>query len=884
MGQESSGKMKGPVSRGGKRLASKTSRRPRPPQSRNGLRRREAILEAVSFAAEKFVKALSWESHIQEVIRRLGRAADISRVYIFKKEATPEGRILGKLLREWDAPGIKSQLRNPEIQLFAPLDRGFDRWIKAFLRGKPIFGQTKDFPQSERALMDSMDIKSILAVPIFVQKNLWGFIGFSECRRERSWTAAEIDALKAAANILGGAIENELFRSSLASSESELRALFEAMNDVIIELDKDGRYLKVAPTNTDLLYFPAEQLVGRRLHDVFPWEEADKFLDFVRQTLKTKKSVQQEYSLAVGPHRSSRWFEAILSPTSGDTVLMVARDITARRANEAALKQSEERYRGLIENMIEGVYQTTPEGRVLSANPALLRLLGFDSEEELRAVSAEELYAHPEQRQLWIERMERDGEIRNFESEFKRRDGSLIIVQDNARAFRDAAGQVLYYEGTLIDITERKRLEEQLHWLANRDSLTNLFNRRRFHEELQQQLDQAQRYQETLALLWLDLDRFKSINDSLGHRAGDKLLIEIALLLQDKVRKADILARLGGDEFAILMPRTSFGEGETAAARILDAVREHAFRLEQQPVRITASIGLAHYPQHGDTTDKLLGHADLAMYLAKEQGRDRFSSESSSRLRAEAQEYRKVWTWLVDRDFDEKRFFLYAQPVHELGRDTVSHYELVLRWITDSGLVVSAESLVHLGHRYNLVKDLDHWVIQQAVRLLGRKTNVPHKALKIRLSASSLIDPELGALFENERENLDPSSLVVGLSEMAVASEFPRAQQFFGRLSKLGYQCALDDFGAGPASLQQLRLLNLDILKLDDSLVQNLDVSRAQQDLVKAIVQLAHSLRLKIQVQGVDQESTRDLVRELGVDLAQGLLPGLPQPLDRVLG
>jgi Amt family ammonium transporter len=237
----------------------------------------------------------------------------------------------------------------------------------------------------------------------------------------------------------------------------------------------------------------------------------------------------------------------------------------------------------------------------------------------------------------------------------------------------------------------------------------------------------------------------------------------------------------------------------------------------------------------------------------------------------------------VDRDFDEKRFFLYAQPVHDLGRGTVSHYDLVLRWIMDSGLVVSAESLVKLGHRYNLVKDLDRWVIRQSVRLLGQKANAKKMALKISLSASSLIDPELGAIFENERENLDPSSLVIGLSELAIVSEFPRAQQFFGRLHKLGYRCALDDYGAGPASLQHLRLLNLDILKLDASLVQNLGVSPTQQDLVKAIVQLAHSLRLKTQVQGVDQESTRDLMRELGVDLVQGLLLGLPRPLDSVL-
>jgi len=874
--------MKKPVSGGRPGGGLRTRSGPLPGTAGKGLHRRKAILEAVSFAAEKFVKAVSWESNIQAVIRRLGRAADVSRIYILKKEISPEGRILGNVLCEWDAPGISSQINNPALKFFSPFDRGFGRWMKALSQGKPICGRVKDFPPAERKLMESMDIKSLIAFPIFFQKELWGLIGFSECRREREWTAAEIDALKTAANILGGAIENEQFRSSLASSERQLRALFTGMSDVILELDQEGRYLKVAPTNADLLYLPAEQLVGRRLHDIFPPEQADIFLDFIRQSLQTKKSVEQEYSLPVGPQRKVAWFAATISPLTEDTVVLVARDITARKKAEEALRRSEERFRGLVENMIEGVYQTTPEGRILAGNPALARLLGFDSEEELRAVQAGEFYVDPEQRQVWTERMARDGEIRNFESVFKRRDGSLIVVQDNARALRDPDGRVLCYEGTLSDITDRKRLEDQLHWLANRDSLTNLFNRRRFHEDLQQQLNQTQRYQQALALLWLDLDRFKNINDSLGHRAGDELLVEIALLLQDRVRKADILARLGGDEFAILMPHTQAGEAETAAARILEAIREHSFRLEQQPVRVTASMGIALYPEHGDSVDKLLGHADLAMYRAKEQGRDRFSLESSSKLRTEAQEYRQVWTWLVDRDFDEKRFFLYAQPVYELGRGGLSHHDLLLRWITDSGLVVSAESLLNLGHRFSLVNDIDRWVVRQAMRLLGGRKSGPKRVVKISLSGRSLVDRELAAVFENEREGLDPSSLIVGISEQATVSEFPRAQQFFSHLDKLGYQCALDDFGAGLASLQHLRLLNLDVLKIDNSLVQNLGVHRPQQDLVKAIVQLAHSLGLKTLVAGVDEENTRDLLRELGVDLAQGFLLGLPRALDKV--
>ncbi len=752
--------MKKPIP--GRQPSAAASRRiksvPRP--GRNRLSHREVILEAVSFAAEKFLKAASWESNIKEVIRRLGRAADVSRVYIFKKHLSPQGSPLISQVYEWAAPGVAPQIGNPSLQSMSLEASGFSRWLRVLSQGRPVYGHTRNFPRGERGLLEQQAVKSIIVVPVFAQKQAWGFMGFDECRRERRWSAAGIDALKAAASILGGAIENEGVRTSLASSERELR--------------------------------------------------------------------------------------------------------------------------GLFENMIEGVYQTTPDGRILAANPALVRLLGYDSLEELRAVKAEEFYASPQQREAWVERIARHGEIRNFESRFKRKDGSLIVVQDNARVIRDAQGRVLCYEGTLTDITDRKRLEDQLHWLANRDSLTNLFNRRRFHEELQHHLHQTQRYQNPLALLWLDVDRFKDINDRLGHRAGDELLIEIALLLQDQVRKADLLARLGGDEFAILMPHSDLPSAESAAARILGTIRERTFRLEEQPVRITASIGIALYPEHGHSADKLLGHADLAMYRAKEQGRDRSSLETSSKLRTEFQEYRAAWAWLAERAFDEKRFLLYAQPIFDLGRGTISQYELLPRWITDSGLVVSAESFLNVGHQFTLAKEIDHWMFRQAVELLRQQKSGPKKVLEFSLSCGSFVDRELAALFERERATLDPSFLVVDVSELAMVSEFPRAQEFIGFLKNLGYRCALADFGAGLTSLQHLRLLNLDFLKIDNSLVQDLPGHRFHRDLFKAIVQLAHSLGLQTMADGVDEEKTLDLLRELEVDLAQGYHLGLPQPLDKV--
>jgi len=846
-------------------------------------RRREPILKAVGYAAERFLRAASWETHIQEVIERLGLAADASRVYIFKNHFDAEGRLLASCVREWTAPGVAPQIANPRLQSVPLEAAGYGRWVRLFQRDEPVCGRVKDFPESERPLLEIQEIRSLLAVPIFVAKQMWGFIGFDECRRERSWDPAEIESLKAAANILGAAVENQRIKANLESSDSELRALFEAMNDVIIVVNGQGRFLQVAPTNPDLLYLPAEDLIGKTLHDVFPTDQADRFLGHIRRILESRKALETEYTLPVGKERRPALFAAALRPMSGDRVLLVARDVTDMKRAAEDLRRSEEKYRGLFENMIEGVYQTSPDGRILAANFALVRMLGYDSEQELKATLSIDAYVDPGQREAWAERLDREGEIRNFESAFRRKDGTVIQVLENARVVRDPKGKTLYYEGTLTDITDRKNLEAQLRLLANRDSLTGLFNRRRFHEELEMQISQASRYDLRAALLWLDLDHFKNINDSYGHKAGDELLIGVARLLQDQVRQSDLLARLGGDEFAVLMPHTDLGMAEAAAARILETVRNREFALDRETVRLTASIGIALYPEQGVTADKLLAHADLAMYRAKEEGRNRFGRETAEDEQREIQASQAAWSRMVREGIEEGRFLLHAQPILDLGTRTVVQHELLLRWAAEGGAVVSAESFLETFFNLDLIQDIDRWAARQALSLLGRLGAAGSKTLvSFNVSSKAFADAELACILETGLKTLDPSRLVVEISERSTVSQFPQAQHFLSFLKRIGCRCALDDFGAGLTSMQQLKLLDLDFLKIDNSLILDLPQRRVHQKLVGAMVQLAHSLDFRVIAEGVDKESSLDLLTELEVDLAQGYAIGEPRSLEHV--
>ena len=431
--------------------------------------------------------------------------------------------------------------------------------------------------------------------------------------------------------------ERKRAEEALRSSESEFRALFAAMTDVIFVFDAEGRCLKIAPTNPDpkLLCKPADEMLGKTLHEVFDHEQADPSLRYIQQAINTGQTVNVEYSL----HSASGkvWFAASISPTQENSVVWVARDITERKRAEEALQQAEANYRSIFENTLEGIFQSTCDGRYVSANPALARLYGYSTPTELVARLTDiehQLYVEPHRRAEFIRLLQENDAVSDFESQVYRKDGSVIWISENARAVRDTnTGELLYYEGTVEDITERKRAKEQLHEQAFYDPLTGIPNRALFMDRLSHTLERAKRHHDyRFAVLFLDLDSFKVVNDSLGHLVGDHLLVAIARRLETCLRTEDTVARLGGDEFTILLEDI---EDINPALRVAERIHQELsapFNLDGHEILTGASIGIVlsrEVPEGICTTEydrpeDLLRDADTALYRAKALGKGRY--------------------------------------------------------------------------------------------------------------------------------------------------------------------------------------------------------------------------------------------------------------------
>ena len=422
---------------------------------------------------------------------------------------------------------------------------------------------------------------------------------------------------------------------ALVASESELRALFASMQDVVLVIDREGIYRKIAPTNPALLVKPPEELLGKNLRDVFPAEQAETFLTAVRQVLETHQSVRIEYELLIG--ECPTWFATSISPMDDENTVWVARDITERRQAEAALFESEARYHSLFDRMMDGIYRSTHAGKFVDVNPAMVRMFGYSSKEEMLSVDIKkELYFAPDERGSHVLDT---GQEEMDVYRMRRKDGSEIWVEDHGSYIHDEQGRVTYHEGMLRDITERKRAEDLLETthrelqqslereqqLARTDGLTGLYNYRHFFELASREFSAALRYQRPLAILMFDTDNLKQINDTLGHTAGDRMLVLVAQTAATQLRAVDVLARYGGDEFVALLPQTSARQALPIAERVRASIAAMRMETDKGPLGATLSIGIAEIRREpeDENVERLVQRADQAMYAAKHAGRNR---------------------------------------------------------------------------------------------------------------------------------------------------------------------------------------------------------------------------------------------------------------------
>jgi diguanylate cyclase (GGDEF)-like protein/PAS domain S-box-containing protein len=567
----------------------------------------------------------------------------------------------------------------------------------------------------------------------------------------------------------------------------------------------------------------------------------------------------------------------------------VLRYATERTHTLKALKASEQRYRELFQNVTAGVFQTTPDGKFMAANPALVRMLGYDSEDELLAVDvARDIYMDPEARQQWARDMAEGGEVRNAELVLKRRDGSKIVVLENSRSVRDPEGRVIFYEGTLTDITAAHELSQQLSYDASHDPLTGLVNRREFELRLQHALEMTQATGATHAVCFLDLDRFKAVNDSCGHVAGDELLRQLGHMLQQKVRTADVVARLGGDEFGVLLHNCGPNDALQVATNLLKSVAAFQFVWGTHTFSLGVSIGVVAVNSHFRRLGQVMDAADAACYAAKDSGRNRIYVFQEDAALVARRHGEMEWVARAKRALTENRLFLEAQPIRPLAADSAEppHYELLVRMRDENGRTVPPGAFLPSVERYNLSVRYDRWVLSTALAWMRKHEDAMSRVSRffINLSRDSVIDPETADFVRQAvaGAGVDPRRIGFEITEGIAIANLTRANQLINDLRRMGCAPSLDDFGSGVSSFAYLKALSVEYLKIDGMFVGNISQDKVDYAMVRSIKDIGHVMGKKIVAESVETPAVLEKLRELGVDYAQGFEVGEPRPVDEI--
>lgn len=556
----------------------------------------------------------------------------------------------------------------------------------------------------------------------------------------------------------------------------------------------------------------------------------------------------------------------------------------ALQREHAALEREKRHLDTLLNGIDAVIWEADAEsGRLLYVSREAEKLLGHPVAEWMDE-GFERGHIHPDDAD-WVREQyrSRSREPGTFSLDYRvfHASGRCLWIRDLCTCEHGADGRRLL-RGLTLDITDQKAAEERIIYLADHDALTGLLNRRRFQEELEQHIAYARRYGHEGALLFLDLDQFKYVNDSFGHQQGDQFLMEVANRLNRSLRHSDLLGRLGGDEFGVLLPQAGADEARQAAASVLAGLAKDELEVfPGQTVRVSASIGIALFPSHAATAGELLAKADSAMYTAKEKGRNQLhlfdeQDRSMDRMHAKIR-----WEERIRRALAEDRFVLHYQPVVALASGEVSHYEALLRMVDDDGSLIPPGNFLDVAERFGMIREIDHWVLQRAIRsqaegkAAGRSMRIAVNLSGRHFGSTEVLELVQRALAE---QDADPSSIIFEVTETAAVENLAGARVFIDALRGIGCRFALDDFGIGFSSFYYLKHLPVDYVKIDGSFVRNMDSDESDAIFVRSIAELARRLNIVTIAECIERPTVLEQLRDMGVELGQGYHLGRPQP------
>jgi diguanylate cyclase (GGDEF)-like protein/PAS domain S-box-containing protein len=711
----------------------------------------------------------------------------------------------------------------------------------------------------------------------------------------------EVGKLTGAFNAMAAALQGRI--KALAESEAKFTAIADYSYDCELWISPDGRLIWINPRVHDMFGYTPQECLGT---ENFPapfisGPDVSRTVRQIRRALRGNSGQDYEFR-AQRKNGSEFWAAADWRPIHDGAGTYVGirisiRDITQRKEAEQRLEatvvelresqsvqqdyltraQDEHaRLSALLSAMDIGILFVSHEGQVVYSNPAFTRiwmlapgtrLIGRDAQDVLSTSTS--TLARPEEQSRHILREPKSGEIFGA-LEIQMADGRLITQQ--GYAVEDVYGRPVGHLWIFEDVTRERQTADQLIYLAERDALTGLYNRHRFNEELARMIADAQRHSSRVALFFFDLDDFKYINDTFGHRAGDAMLIRVAGEVAGQVRRNEIYSRLGGDEFAILVPDISDDMLRVLAERITRSIALVRFQFEGQSLRLTSSLGIAVFPDHAENPEDLIARADMSMYQAKEAGKNAWRIYRSDLDTSQQMVSRLSWNDRILHALENDLMDLQFQGVYSTQDRSLSHFEVLVRMRDkdDPSHLLMPGQFIPMAEKSGKILDIDRWVLRESIQMLAELEAIP--ALAVNISGRSFDERMLPQYIAEQlkRCGVAPRRLMVELTETSAVSDLHDAQRFIEALRQTGCGICLDDFGTGFSSFAYLKHLQADSVKIDGLFIRNLPNDYDNQLFVKAIVSVARGLHKITIAECVEDEETLEMLKKFGVDCVQG--------------
>jgi diguanylate cyclase (GGDEF)-like protein/PAS domain S-box-containing protein len=667
-----------------------------------------------------------------------------------------------------------------------------------------------------------------------------------------------------------------------------LAATVATSTDAIISADLNGLIIDWNAGAERMYGYAAQEMIGRGLAIIVPEDRSDELKVAIDRVIRGEQIAHLE---TVRRRRDGSLVDvsislAPLTDVNGTVIATtgISRDMSSAKQAAQALRASEERYRRIVETAFEGVWIIDRNNKTTFVNPRMADMLGYTPEEMLGKPVLS--FMEPDAQAAFVANRDRRQQAHQAEHEFRfrRSDGSELWVLLEASSDRDAAGNYVGSLAMVTDVTERRRAQKALEHQTRHDALTGLPNRLLLVEWLAEALTSARSEHQQVGVLVLDLDHFKEVNETFGLQAGDRLLEQVGPRLRSEIRTRDLVARLGGDEFAVLLPETDGTAATTLAARLLDAL-QRPFEVQGQHLDVAASIGIAIFPNDGDDPGTLLRHADIALFLAK-QARGAFvryapehEKQGASRLTLMADLRQAL------RD-DDDQLFLQFQPLVSLRDRSLAGVEALVRWKHPQRGLVSPMEFVPFAEKTGLVQPLTRWVLASALKQSAAWHRSGHPIpVSVNISMRDLVDPKFPELVSRllHDAGVEPSWVRIEITESVIMSKPEQAINTLSQLRRLGVRLAVDDFGTGYSSLAYLDRLPIQEIKIDKSFVSAMAGEVSRTSIVRASIDLGHSLRLESVAEGVEDARTWDVLAALACDMAQGYFISPPLLAEEVL-